>query len=180
MISSFKKFKKKKKTHAPFLLFLFLLDSTRYDNYRDNADACITAMGLSFPPARFVANVTSTASELLRGVCKQLQAKKAGLGLSRYQNQQQSQGGASVNGGAAPLGASSSSAAAAGPAISQEGEVEAGLAKALVFHTGRDVFVIFRGTMSRRDFDHINLVVYPVEAGSFCGAQNGGKVFVVS
>ena len=155
-----------------------------YDNYRDNADACITAMGLSFPPARFVANVTSTASELLRGVCKQLQAKKAGLGLSRYQNQQQSQGGASVgsnvNGGAAPLGASSSSAAAAGPAISQEGEVEAGLAKALVFHTGRDVFVIFRGTMSRRDFDHINLVVYPFEAGSFYGAQNGGKVFVVS
>ena len=174
---------------SPFSLSLslslsLLLLPLRYDNYRGNADACITAMGLSFPPARFVANVTSTASELLRGARKQLQAKKAALGLGggRFQlSSQQSQGGASVgsNVNSAAAATAAATAASAGPAISQEGEVEAGLAKALVLHTPTDVFVIFRGTMSRRDFDHINLVVYPVEAGAFYGAQGGEKVFVV-
>ena len=153
-------------------------------------------MGLSFPPARFVANVTSTASELLRGARKRLQAKKAGLGLGRFQVPVPQSQGASVgsnvnmNGAAASSTAAtatatataSAAAAAAGPAaaeVSQEGEVEAGLAKALVLHTPSDVFVVFRGTMSRWDFDHINLGVYPVEAGAFYGAQNGEKVFVV-
>ena len=148
-------------------------------------------MGLSFPPARFVANVTSAASELAAGIRKRLQAKKAALGLNggggsvtRAQGglTQSQSGGSSVNSNSNVNAAATTAAAAAAPPpppVPQEGEVEAGLAKALVLHTSTDVFVLFRGTMSRRDFDHINLVVYPVEAGSFYGAQSGEKVFVV-
>lgn len=155
-------------------------------------------MGLSFPPARFVANVTSAASELLRAARQQLRAKKeekeARLGLSiQFQSpnpspgqQQQQQHslpqGASVSSNVNNAAEAAAAASAAAPPVSPspEGEVEAGLAKALVLHTPSDVFVVFRGTMSRRDFDHINLVVYPVEAGAFYGAQSGEKVFVVS
>ena len=140
-------------------------------------------MGLSFPPARFVANVTSAASELLRGARARLRAKKeaaAALGFGGSRTQQQLQGGASVSSNVNNVASAASPGGGASAVISPDGEVEAGLAKALVLHTPTDVFVLFRGTMSRRDFDHINLVVYPVEAGAFYGARGGEKVFVVS
>jgi hypothetical protein len=191
-------------------------DDPQYDGYRGNAEACLQAMGLSFPPGRFVVSVTSAVAQSYHAAKKAVlervdaaasaaqerkreEAKMKSRFSFPWQQQQSSTSSSSAASAAADTTAATASATAAAPATAvapataaaapppppttttAATELDAGFAKALVFHsrTGTDVFVVFRGSMSQNDFDHINLVIYPMEAGEFYGATNGEKVFVV-